>query len=94
MVGKAGVNGLEDTRKEFEKEHGGGCWDTSGGRPEVVAEEVVVVATVADVVDVAVEQADMGEAVWLHRYSPAWASYETTWSCLWWTPGWICGGCS
>ena len=93
VVGKAGVNGVEDTRKEYEEECGG-YWDTSGGRPEVVAEVVVVVVVVTVVhLDVVVE-ADMGKALWLHRYSPAWASYETMWCCSWWTQDWIFGGCS
>lgn len=86
VVEKVVGNGLEDTRKEYEKEHGG-YWDTSGGRPEVVAEEVVVVVVV-------VEEADMGEAMWLHRYSPTWVFYETTWYYSLWTPDWIFGGYS
>lgn len=92
VVEKVVGNGLEDTRKEYEKEHGG-YWDTSGGRPEVVAEEEVVVVIVVDV-DAVAEAADMGKAVWLHRYSPAWVFYETTWYYSWWTPDWIFGGCS
>lgn len=95
---RAEGNGLEDTRKEDEKECGG-YWDTSGGMPEVVAEDVVVVVVVVIVAyvgaaaAVVVEEADMGEAMWLHRYSQAWVFYET-WYYSWWTPDWIFGGYS
>lgn len=94
------MNGLEDTRKECEKECGG-YWDTSGGRPEVVAEEVVAAAAAVVVivvivvhVDAVVVEADMGEAMWLHRYSPVWVFSETTWYYSLWTPDWIFGGYS